>query len=103
MATGSGQSCKSYESVELDGTEGYIGNVVTEGTGYGTSFCPWKIKLAPGQKINITLYDFGVLRYNKESPICQVRDLLLNITRKLNSFTNNPMHPIVLVDQVPVT
>ena len=73
VATGSGQSCKSYESVELDGVEGYIGNVVTEGTGYGTSFCPWKIKLAPGQRINITLYDFGVLRYNKESPLCQVK------------------------------
>ena len=59
--------------MELDGAEGYIANVVTEGTGYGTSFCPWKIKLAPGQRINITLYDFGVLRYNKESPLCQVK------------------------------
>ncbi len=67
----------SYKPVTLENPEGYIANVVTEDTGYGTSYCPWKIKVNKGQRINITLQDFGVLQYNKDSPICQVSYLNL--------------------------
>ncbi len=64
--------CHAYEPVILHASTGYISNVVAENTGYGAAFCPWKIVVGKGQKINLTLHDFGVLQYNKDSPICQV-------------------------------
>lgn len=42
-----------------------------EETLQGTELCPWLIRVAEGQSINVTMLDFGVLR-NKEvdSSIC---------------------------------
>ena len=33
--------------------------MITEETGYGSAGCPWRIKVLPGQKVNLTLYDFN--------------------------------------------
>ena len=74
VATGAGATCSTHEPVVLREPQGRLANAVTQDSGHGTSFCPWEVRLHPGQKINITLVDFGVLWFNKESPICQVRD-----------------------------
>ena len=35
--------------------------MITEETGYGTSGCPWKIKVSPGQQVALTVFDFNLL------------------------------------------
>ncbi len=65
--------CHTYEPVITQASTGFISNAVAENTGYGAAFCPWKIRVQKGQQINMTLHDFGVLQYNKESPLCQVQ------------------------------
>ncbi len=40
--------------------EGHISSVITQDTGVGSVMCPWKIALNPGQRINITLYDYAI-------------------------------------------
>ena len=37
---------------------GYISNYITEGSGIGATHCPWRLSVAPGQRINFTLFDF---------------------------------------------
>ena len=34
--------------------------MITEETGYGTSGCPWKIKVSPGQQVALTVFDFNI-------------------------------------------
>ena len=43
----------------LTSDEGFISSVIAENLGVGSMLCPWKISLNPGQRINITLYDFA--------------------------------------------
>ena len=38
---------------------GYILSSVTAKTGLGSRNCPWLIKAKPGQRINVTVYDFS--------------------------------------------
>ncbi len=38
----------------------------------GGEHCPWIIKQRPGQRINLTLYDFGVTRRSSQGSVCQV-------------------------------
>lgn len=40
---------------------GYLSSMITEETGYGTSGCPWKIKVSPGQQVALTAFDFNLL------------------------------------------
>ena len=72
VVMGIDEICRAYKPVTVTQPEGYIGNVVTEDIGFGTAFCPWKIKMHEGQQINITLIDFGIRMYDSDSPICQV-------------------------------
>ena len=37
---------------------GYISSSLALETGLGTALCPWKIKTNPGQKINVTIFNF---------------------------------------------
>jgi len=39
---------------------GYLSNYVTELTGCGNIDSPWRIQALPGQRVNLTLIDFGV-------------------------------------------
>ena len=38
---------------------GYLASEVTRETGFGSSHCPWLIEARPGQRIEITLFNFG--------------------------------------------
>lgn len=48
-------------------SEGYIASTITEETGCGSPDTPWIIQVDPGQRINISLYDFN-LRTADELP-----------------------------------
>jgi len=39
---------------------GYLSNYVTELTGCGNIDSPWQVRALPGQRVNLTLVDFGV-------------------------------------------
>jgi len=39
---------------------GYLSNYVTELTGCGNIDSPWRVQTLPGQRVNLTLIDFGV-------------------------------------------
>jgi len=39
---------------------GYLSNYVTELTGCGNIDSPWRVQALPGQRVNLTLIDFGV-------------------------------------------
>ena len=69
----------------LNASEGYISS--RQPTSPSMSNCPWVIQVAPGQRINITLLDFGVYGLKKGSPggqsvycnrYAQIRDLSQN-------------------------
>lgn len=34
---------------------------------HGGATCPWRIKAPPGQKVNLTLYDFSVWQYGENA------------------------------------
>ena len=44
----------------LTGDEGHISSIITKEHGVGSIMCPWKISLNPGQRINITLFDYAI-------------------------------------------
>lgn len=46
--------------VHVSGT-GHLASVITEETNQGSTDCPWMLKADKGQRINITLIDFGIL------------------------------------------
>ena len=52
------QLCHSLRPVVLTNKTGYLASVVSTDTGCGTGDSPWLITLLPGQRINISLYDF---------------------------------------------
>ena len=60
VITGSPHSCRDDDAMTLTAREGHISSLITEERGVGSVKCPWKISLNPGQRINITLYDFGI-------------------------------------------
>ncbi len=60
MSSAPSEWCRTAKYLELKETTGYIASVFTEETGCGSHQSPWIIVGRPGQKINITLYDFGL-------------------------------------------
>ncbi len=54
--------CRDKRSLVLSSMEGYIASYVTETTGCGGRQSPWTIKVLPGQTVDITLYDFALMR-----------------------------------------
>ena len=59
MATRTSDECRRFAHATLTDTSGYIGSVVTEESGCGTTETPWKVHAKPGQRINFTLLDFA--------------------------------------------
>ena len=59
VATGSQRQCQSREGIKLSKPFGYIATVETEEHGFGSAECPWNIVVSPGQRINITLFNFA--------------------------------------------
>jgi len=41
-------------------SSGYLSNYVSELTGCGNIDSPWRVRALPGQRVNLTLVDFGV-------------------------------------------
>ena len=58
------QLCHALRPVVLTNKTGYLASVVSADTGCGTGDSPWLITLLPGQRINITIYDFTTLSDN---------------------------------------
>ena len=52
--------CQTTNFVKVKATEGYLSNAVTKTTGCGSVTSPWILEGLPGQRINITLWDFNV-------------------------------------------
>lgn len=73
VAVPSSQCCRDANMMVLKDSVGYLASSVTERTGCGSIDCPWFIEAAKGQKINITLYDFGVQEVTDDrSKVCHV-------------------------------
>ena len=53
--------CKDDTPIVLSAPSGYISSSLTMLWSVGTSRCPWKIRVAPGQSINFTIYNFNGL------------------------------------------
>ncbi|KAK2152864.1 hypothetical protein LSH36_316g07089 [Paralvinella palmiformis] len=49
----------SSQTADITAPSGYLSNYVTLQTGSGSRSCPWRIRAAVGQKINITLINFA--------------------------------------------
>ena len=60
MSSAPPEWCHTAKYLELKGPTGYIASVFTEETSCGSQQSPWVITAGQGQKINITLYDFGL-------------------------------------------
>ena len=54
------QSCEGSDFARPLQTSGRLASVVSEETGCGTAETPWLLEVPPGQRISLTLYDFGV-------------------------------------------
>ena len=59
VVTPNDDSCPKPGNLITTSSDGYISSVVTMETGCGTREKPWKVIVKPGQRINISLYDFG--------------------------------------------
>ncbi len=61
--------CSTSNAAELTSQEGTIASVISTETACGTYKSPWKIKVSPGQKVNITLYDFSTVSIDGDDTI----------------------------------
>lgn len=53
------RSCFNSNKITIDTQDGgYLASVVTMETGLGTKTCPWVLQARPGQRINVTVWDF---------------------------------------------
>ena len=60
-----GQVCANSIPIPVVSTSGFLANSITNHYGYGSSTCPWLIRVPRGQRILFTLYDFTMeKRYN---------------------------------------
>lgn len=66
VETAAGQRCSS--AVKVSSTQGYLSNAITETTSKGSFTCPWLIKGSPGQRVRLTLLDFGTWRSDWTKP-----------------------------------
>ena len=59
MVVGDSRTCVPPTSFDLTSRQGYISSMVADSTQRGTTQCPWVIEARRGQRINVTLWDFG--------------------------------------------
>lgn len=55
-----GLVCRANDYVRVSPTSGIIASILTEELALGSADCPWLIKAAPGQRVNVSLVDFAV-------------------------------------------
>ena len=53
------QQCTSHGSIKRTDRVGLLATLITEEYGWGGSACPWVLRVPPGQRINITLFNFA--------------------------------------------
>jgi len=59
VIVGESRLCVPPTSYVLTSRRGYLSSAVADTTQRGTTQCPWVIEARPGQRINVTLWDFG--------------------------------------------
>lgn len=57
VSTGDYSQCRRQHYMLLPPSRGFISSHAAQEFGYGAS-CPWRIQASPGQRINLTLFDF---------------------------------------------
>ena len=84
--TGNQRQCQSQHYIKLNKSTGYIATVETEEHGFGSAECPWKIQVNPGQRINITLFNFArhqVITGSMRPEVCyEIGEIKENSERK---------------------
>jgi len=53
------QYCQSLKPVVVSNQTGFLASITSAETGCGANEAPWLVQLFPGQRINISLYDFA--------------------------------------------
>ena len=53
-------TCPTGEPIPLPGPDGFIASHISPDTGAGPITCTWKVEAAPGQHINVTIFNFRV-------------------------------------------
>jgi len=51
--------CHANRPIVVSNTSGYLASLTAAETGCGTSDAPWLVRVMPGQRINVTLFDFS--------------------------------------------
>jgi len=51
--------CHAHRPIVVTDSNGYLASLTAAETGCGTSDAPWLIEAMPGQRINVTLFDFS--------------------------------------------
>ena len=69
-----------------DKSEGFLASVVTLETGVGSSDCPWRLSVPPGQRINLTLHDFNVPLFSVNEVPVDVVGRHTNVRRRRSSY-----------------
>ena len=60
--------CRSAANfIKVKASEGYLSNAITKASGCGSANAPWVLEAQPGQRINITLFDFAVMSDQKRT------------------------------------
>lgn len=72
VATAESGTCQGQDHVVLKSPSGYLANIVTEETRCGGDSAPWRIDAQPGQRINLTLYDFSHHEAARHSSSCLI-------------------------------
>ena len=58
VLTGSVHECHSRHHVTATDQSAYMSSAVAAATGIGSTSCPWQVRAADGQRINVTLWAF---------------------------------------------
>ena len=74
---------RSSVAVSSAGGRGFLSSLIAQEKGAGGVTCPWLILLQPGQRINLTLLDFGVAsRYERGATDCQIYAVIRDLTSR---------------------
>ena len=62
------EECHRFDRLNLTSSSGWISSYVSLATGCGSTEHPWVIQVRPGQRVNLTVYDFSLDRaYNSNT------------------------------------
>ncbi len=104
VATCQEAKCQSSNFLSLVSGAGYLSSQVASQWGCGSKDCPWVLQALPGQRINITLYDFSIAARNTSHNIrhkpgfpqyCQEYAVIKDIQDKDNAVPTSARSAIV--------